>query len=209
MLGEKERAMVAVKIKLPIEEYLEVERQGETRLEYHQGILHTMAGGTINHSTLCNNTGFLLNSAVFGGGNTCRAFTSEVKIEIEKAERYVYPDAAVVCEAVEESDTIKGAIRNPKLVVEVISDTSADYDRGAKMRYYLSLPSVMKYLLIEQDRPAVSLYRRQDKGNLGRFHYADGLESSIELLTLGTHLALRDLYRDVEFPPTDEVVTIP
>lgn len=191
--------MEAVKIKLPIERYLEVEREGEVRMEYHRGDLYAMAGGTIDHSTLCNNIGYLLNRGLADKDSGCRAFNSEIKVEIEKAERYVYPDAVVVCGELEESKTIRGAIRNPKLVVEVLSESSDGYDRGAKMRYYLSLPSVTEYLLIEQDRPGITLFRRTGKGNLMKFDYAEGLQSRIELETIGGGIGLKEIYRNVAF----------
>jgi Uma2 family endonuclease len=189
--------MQAVKIKLPVDQYLRIEQEGETRMEYHHGDLYAMAGGTLNHTTLCGNAHYLLTREL-KKGSSCRAFNSEMKIEIEKADRYVYPDASVVCGSVEESDTVAGAIRNPVVLVEVISKDSASYDLGAKMRYYLSLPSVREYLLIEQDRPAVSLYRRQGPGTLGSFHYADGLDDSIHLASLKVDISLRELYEDVK-----------
>ncbi|CAH1002163.1 hypothetical protein LEM8419_03080 [Neolewinella maritima] len=191
--------MVAVKVKLPIEQYLEVERQGEVRLEYHHGDLYAMAGGTINHTTLCTNVSAILLRETKRRGEGCRTFNSELKVEIEEAAQYVYPDATVVCGPVKESDKIMGAICNPTLVVEVVSDSSGDYDRGAKMRYYLSLSSIQEYLVIEQDRPAVTIYRRQGPGTLGRYDYADGLDSSIVLECIGVTLLMAELYADVDF----------
>ena len=122
-----------------------------------------------------------------------------MKVEIEKAEKYVYPDASVVCGPVEESDNIKGAILNPTVVVEVVSNDSGSYDRGVKMRYYLSLPSVKEYLVIEQDRPAISIYRRQGPGTLGQYIYADGLKADFHLESIDIRIAMAELYEDVDF----------
>jgi Uma2 family endonuclease len=192
-----------MRIKLPIEKYLSTERQGQVKMEYHQGDLYAMAGGTLNHTTLCTSISAILYRETKRSGTKCRALNSKMKIEIKRANRYVYPDASVVCGPVEESDKIKGAIRNPVIVVEIISEDSAGYDRGPKMRYYLSLPSVREYLLIEQDRPAVSLYRREGPGTLGSFHYADGLDDSLHLATLNVDLSLRELYEDVDLKEVD------
>ncbi len=158
-----------------------------------------MAGGTIQHSLLCNNVAGALRAEINEWGKKCIAFNSEVKIEIERADRYVYPDAAVVCGKINESPTIRGAIRNPRVVVEVISETSARYDQGAKMRYYLSVPTVKEYVLIDQDRVHITVYRRQEDSSLGSFHYADGLDATIELTSIGITLPLAELYRDVDF----------
>lgn len=195
--------MVAVNVKLPIEQYLEVERKGEVRLEYHRGDLYAMAGGTVAHSTLCTNVSALLHREAKAAAKGCRTFNSEMKVEIEEDGRYVYPDATVVCGKVEESKNIKGSITNPTVVVEVVSKDSGDYDRGTKLSWYLSLPSVQEYMIIEQDRPYVTVFRRQGPGTLGRFVYADGLSASIFLESIDVTISLAELYADVEFgaPP--------
>lgn len=77
-------------------------------------------------------------------------FSSEFKTQIEEADRYVNPDATAVCGKVDQSDETVGAITNPVLVIEVVSDSSESYDRGQKYRYYRRLPSVKEYLLLEQ-----------------------------------------------------------
>ncbi|MCP9237252.1 Uma2 family endonuclease [Lewinella sp. JB7] len=189
---------VAQVTKLPISEYLSFEHRGEMRYEYHNGEVYAMAGGTIAHTILSSNTQRLIGNALTVAGKNCISLNSDVKIEIEAAHRYIYPDAAVVCGKINESTMIKGAILNPRVVVEVISETSADYDRGAKMRYYLSLITLKEYLLIDQDKAHVTLYRRHEESNLGSFHYADGLEDSIELKSIGVILPLRELYQNVD-----------
>ncbi|PPK84407.1 Uma2 family endonuclease [Neolewinella xylanilytica] len=186
--------------KLPIDQYLSFEQEGEVRYEYHAGEVYAMAGGTINHTILSSNALRLLGNALQRAGKNCLAVNSDIKIEIERAERHVYPDAAVIYGKINESDTITGAVRNPRVIVEVISETSADYDRGAKMRYYLSLPTVKAYLLIDQNRVHATLYRRHEDNNFGSFHYADGLEATIDLQSIGVSLSMTELYRNVSQP---------
>ena len=188
---------VAVNSGIPIDRYLALEATDQLRYEYHAGAVYAMSGGTIQHAKLCSNVLGMLREALRTKGKNCFAFTSEVKIEIERANRYVYPDAAVVCGEIKESNAVAGAIRNPRVVVEVLSDSSGAYDRGAKMRYYLSLPTVKEYVLIEPDRPHVTVYRRHGDGKLGSFHYADGLDDSIALTSIGAVLPLAELYRNV------------
>jgi len=172
------------------------------RYEYHCGKVFAMAGGTINHTTISGNAHYLLARELRARKNNCRAFTSELKVEVVAAKRYIYPDAAVVSGKINESDKIKGAVRNPKLVVEVTSKDSGNYDRGDKMRYYLSIATVREYLIIDQDTASVTLYRRDKSSNLGRFYYADGLEDEIHLDSLGISLSLKELYENVTFLDT-------
>ena len=182
---------------VPIDRYLSLEAEDHLRYEYHAGEVYAMSGGTIQHTILSTNIQRMLGNAMRDKRKNCIALNSEVKIEIERANRYVYPDAAVVCGKINESDTIKGAIRNPRVVVEVVSESSGDDDRGAKMRYYLSLPTVKEYVLIEQGRPHVTVYRRHEDGELGSFHYADGPNDTIELTSIGAILPLEELYQNV------------
>jgi Uma2 family endonuclease len=197
--------MQAVMSKIPIERYLAIEQQGDVCLEYHHGSLYVKPSGAINHARLCGTVSYLLYRES-KQQNTYQTFGSGMKIEVERAGRYVYPDATAVRTPLVESDVIIGSIANPTVIVEVLSKESGNYDRGPKMRYYLSLPSVREYLLIEQDRPAVSLYRRRASGNLGSFHYADGLEDSIELESIGITIGLAELYADINFPSPDQPI---
>lgn len=167
------------------------------RYEYHYGEVFAMAGGTINHTTLCGNAYRLLDREIRKKDLSCRAFTSELKVEIVTAKRYLYPDATVVCGKLNESETIKGAVRNPRIIVEVTSSDSGNYDRGDKMRYYLSIPTIREYLIIDQDTASVTLYRREKTSDLGQFHYADGLDSEIILDSLGVSISLEELYENV------------
>jgi len=103
-----------------IENYLAIEQEDQIRYEYHDGQLVRMAGGSINHSAICNNVAFALTSATRNTGN-CKAFNSEMKLEIKRKTKYVYADAGASCPDFKESEHITGAITNPCLVVEVLS----------------------------------------------------------------------------------------
>lgn len=158
-----------------------------------------MAGGSLAHALIVANLGFLLIRETRANGNDCRAFTSELKVEVSEGSRYVYPDASVVCPKPNESHVLKGSVRNPKVVVEVISPSSAGYDQGAKRRYYFFIPSVEEYLLVEQDSPVVTLYRRRKGDDLYRIITIEGLEETIELTSINVELTLKEIYQDVDF----------
>ena len=185
-----------------LEDYLALEQETGERYEFHEGELFAMAGGSYNHSLICSNVAGELRNLV--KGRPCTSFNSELKIQIQEQQRYVYPDATVVCSEPKKSTTMSGAITNPTLIVEVVSKESGDYDRGAKFRHYFSLPSVKEYLLIEQDRPQITLFRRHGNAQLFSVVYADGPEDAIELKSIGTSLELSEVYADVTFPPEKE-----
>lgn len=187
--------------KYTIEEWLALEAEDGIRYEYHYGDVYAMAGGTLNHGTLGDNTFFELETHFRKNGGRCRAMSSEFKIEIAKAGRYVYPDTVAVCRSIEESDQVKGAIINPVLVVEVTSKSSEAYDRAIKYDYYISLPSVKQYMIVSQLHPLVTLYNRNPATNVFDLPPVEvrGLAADIDLFSVGFQMPMQALYRNVEF----------
>lgn len=187
--------------RIDISQYLEIESSGDVRLEFHEGELFAMAGGTINHSTVCNNIAGELRNATRKTGS-CVSFNSEIKVEVKPGGKYVYPDAGLACPKLQESKSLTGAITNPCLIVEVTSDSSGNYDRGAKLKYYFSLPSLQEYLIIDQDRPIITVFRR--RGDLMRMDTYTGLEATVPLESIAAELTMRDIYEDVELLPLED-----
>jgi Uma2 family endonuclease len=188
-----------------IEDYLAIEQEDRVRYEYHDGQLVRMAGGSVTHSDICNNVATALTNLTRASSSGCRAFNSEMKIEVAPGGKYIYPDAGASCGKRKESDRLKGAITNPVLVVEVLSPNSIKYDTGAKLRFYFSIPSITEYLIVYQDRAEVMLYRRHGNGDLFGLHSAEGIKSSIELNSISSALKLADIYYGVDFADAEQV----
>jgi Uma2 family endonuclease len=137
-----------------ISDYLAIEREDQVRYEFHDGELFAMAGGTLAHPTICNNVAGELRDITRKAGS-CVTFNSEIKIEVKPNGKYVYPNAGLACPKFKASKNITGAITNPRLIVEVTSKDSGNYDRGDKLKYYFGLPSVMEYIIVDQDQGTV------------------------------------------------------
>ena len=195
--------MIAQSIqKLSVEEYVDLEQSTQTKYEYHNGEVFALAGGTINHSILCARIHSQLSHQLIAKKSDCETFTSEMKLNIEHSNSYVYPDAMVVCGEFKVGVQLKDAISNPVLIVEVLSKSSADYDRGDKFHKYRTINSFQEYLLIEQDKPVVELfYRKKDTGTwqIDRF---EGLERSFLLQSLSIEIDMNALYKKIEFEKT-------
>ncbi len=181
---------------IAISDYLSIEREDDVRYEFHNGKLYAMAGGTIAHSTICNNVAGELRDLTRKTGS-CVSFNSEMKVEVDANRKYVYPDAGLACPEFKESENIVGAITNPRLIVEVTSQESGNYDRGDKLKLYFSTPSIMEYLIISQDQAEVTVWRR--RGDLFKLDSYSGLDAVIPLESLAGELALSDLYENVTF----------
>lgn len=156
--------------KYSIEEWLALEEATGIKYEYHFGEIYAvcqgelkpgevtdMAEGTIAHTIICGNAFRSLENHFEENDGDYQAFISEIKIEIDKAGRYVYPDTLAVCGDVQESTTTVGAVLNPALVIEVTSASTIEYDRVGKFKYYTSLPSVQQYAVVSQVGPLVTL----------------------------------------------------
>ncbi len=185
-----------------VEEYLVFEAKSEVKHEYENGQIFAMAGGTPNHGAIATNMSSALKNALRAKGKKCRVWSSDLKVHIEKYSSFVYPDAMVVCGELEMKGT--DAIQNPLLIVEVLSSSTASYDKGAKFRKYISLSSFMEYVLIEQNQPLVHAYSRQVEEETGRkdwsMRFALGLEESIYLKSIDCEIALTDIYEYIDFP---------
>jgi Uma2 family endonuclease len=180
-----------------LEEYLALERASDRKFEFHDGQIVCMSGGTIQHATIAENVRSALRERLRGKG--CRAFGSDLAVLVPAGRPYRYADAGVACGEVRyQTIDVRHALENPVLLVEVLSKSSAAYDRGAKFAEYKSIPSFAEYLLVDQYRARVTHRFRLDDGTWFEETYTD-LGAIVALRTLGIELPLREVYEDVQF----------
>ncbi len=182
---------------LRVEEYLQFDRSSaEARYEYIDGQMTLLAGGTLNHATVSLNVASLLRNLL--RGHPYRVFSSDARVQLAET-RYVYPDVTVSCDRRDRGQT--DIIQSPRVVVEVLSPSTEDYDRGRKFSYYRQCPSMQEYVLIDIQQQTVEVCRREKK-DLWSFH-AYGVGDDLELLSLGVQIPIVAMYEDVEFPSQD------
>jgi len=177
------------------EEYLAFERAAEHKNEYFDGEIVAMTGASRKHNLIAGNVFAELKRQL--RGKPCEAYISDMRVRIQSANLYTYPDVVVACDAPEFEDAEVDTLLNPVLIVEVLSKSTASYDRVEKFGYYRTLPSLEEYLLVEQAQYHVVQYVRQKDG---RWLLADirGAEGRIELSSVGCVLKLADVYERVE-----------
>jgi len=191
--------------KLTVEEYVELEQSTNTKYEYHDGEVFAMSGGSFNHSILCAQINFQVRNQLSKSDKNCFVFNSEMKLHIEKYNKYFYPDAMVVCGDFKQPDDFKDAITNPVLIVEVLSKKTEAYDRGEKFEKYQSIHSFEEYVLITQDKPKVEVfYRKQNTQNSQntnnwQLDYYEGLETTFYLQSLKINVEMKALYDKIKF----------
>ncbi|MGB3756727.1 MAG: Uma2 family endonuclease [Rivularia sp. (in: cyanobacteria)] len=142
--------------KMTIEEYLEWEPQQELRYEYVNGEVFAMTGGTIPHNDIALN--FYRNLYPHLRSRGCKANVSDVKVQVTPQSPYYYPDVIVSCDS--EDLNARKFYKNPKLIAEVLSPGTSSKDRGEKFIYYLKMPSLQEYILIDSEKISVERYCR-------------------------------------------------
>ena len=167
-------------------EYLDFEKKAQVKHEYVDGFVFAMAGAGNAHNLIALNIGALLRPAT--RGTMCRAYLSDMKLAVSD-DTYYYPDVFVTCD-----DLDANIKQNACFVIEVLSDSTSDIDRGEKLRNYRKLPSLKAYILVSQKNKLVEVYRRLDDGSWRHEIIEDG---AIELPCLSLELSLEDIYEDV------------
>lgn len=176
-----------------VEEYLAKDRDAELKSEYHDGELFPICAVSVEHGQLAINVGHCLRSRI--QGPNCRIVASPVRVRVSPS-KFVYPDIFIVGGKAQLTDEHRDTITNPKVIVEILSPPTADYDRGGKFELYRELPSFEEYILIEQDQYRVETRLRQADGNwlLRRF---DGLQAVLPIQSLNFSIPLSEIYSDV------------
>jgi Uma2 family endonuclease len=143
-------------------EFLAWEREQPTRHEFFRGEVFAMAGGSVRHNALCASVNAALYAAVQRGG--CRVLSSDQRVGVAAGERYVYPDVSVVCGPVVLEAGTSDVLANPTVLVEVLSASTEQYDRGLKWEGYQRLASLTDYVLVSQGEPRIEHFRRAADG---------------------------------------------
>jgi Uma2 family endonuclease len=174
------------------DEYLAYERDSGLKHEYDDGLIAAMAGGSRRHNALASRVTAALENA---RASDCVAFQSDQKLRVLATGRTTYPDASIVCGPIEgdPADPSGSTITNPNLIVEVLSPSTAEEDRGGKWQHYQLIPSLREYVLVSQWPPRIELFRRLSSGS---WEYRDVTEGQVQLLG-GAMLDLAVLYRDL------------
>ncbi len=181
---------------VPLEEYLEREERAEYKSEYFDGEVFPMFSATPQHAMIVANVAGALWQPL--RRKPCRLYTSELRLRVTPTGLYTYPDVMVVCGGLQLVEGRNDTVTNPVAIVEVLSPSTQDYDRGQKFEHYRTLPTLIDYLTISQEKPHVEHWTRQAANRWLLVEFAD-LGQSIELSSLGCVLPLTEIYDKIEW----------
>jgi Uma2 family endonuclease len=173
-----------------LRDYLDVEEMSPIKHEYLGGEIVAMAGGTPEHAALSAAVVLLLGEQLRGG--PCRPYSSDLRLRVLATGLATYPDAAVVCGEVQTDPESPTHVTNPTVLVQVLSASTEDYDRGEKREHYQRIESLREYVLVSQDRPRVELFSRSSDGAWSQSTYGSG--ETIDLPSIKCRLSVDELY---------------
>ena len=182
----------AVHHRYSYDEYLAYEADSAMKHEFEDGEIYAMAGGSRRHNALASRISAALENA---RKPTCFAFQSDQRIRVLATGKATYTDASMVCGPIEgdPADPSGATITSPMLIVEVLSPSTEQADRGSKWQHYQLMPSLQEYVLVSQSHRRVERYRRLASGD---WEFHDATEGRVQLLS-GATLDLDQLYRDL------------
>lgn len=178
------------------EAYLEMERASDTKHEYYKGEVFAMSGASWEHNVIVKNINTLV--LPFLKGKPCDMFGSDLRIHIPENTLYTYPDFSIICGKPETNDEEKDTIIKPSAIIEVLSKSTKDYDRGSKFMLYRSINTLNEYITVDSLSISIEIYTRNPDNTwiLSEFKQ---LSNQFVISTIGLTMLLKDVYEDVAF----------
>jgi Uma2 family endonuclease len=170
-------------------EYLQVELASTIKHEFLDGAIYAMAGGTPEHAVIAANVIAALHAQLAGG--RCRVYTSDLRVRVKPTGLTTYPDVTVVCGERETDPEDANTVINPTLIVEVLSPSTADYDRGDKLAHFQQIASLREVVLIDHASRRISIYRRSAGGFSHTEHQSP---EPVQLHAVNAALTLEGVY---------------
>jgi len=174
------------------EDYLEGERVSPIKHEYRRGHVYAMTGAKKPHIIIGSNLVMLLGNHLLN--TPCLVLSSDIKVRLQEANCYYYPDVAVTCDERDTGST-EDFILYPSLIIEVLSPSTAAFDRGDKFADYQTSPSLQEYVLITQSEIKIECFRVNAEGNWVSQTYRQGEE--LELMSIDFRCPIAQVYQKV------------
>ncbi len=191
----------AAKGRMTAHEYLALERRALTKSEFLNGRVFAMAGGTREHSIIATNIAAEIHARV--KGKPCTVYNSDMRLKVQTTEYFAYPDVQVACGEIQMEEAEQDTLLNPRIIVEVLSESTAAWDRGGKFWYYRHIEAFTDYVLISQETWLVEHYTRQPNGSW-LFQVAQGSGGVLTLDSVGCSVPLADIYAKTNVDPANK-----
>ena len=189
------------KVRVTVAEYLSMERASSDKHEFAFGEIYGMGGASARHVEIVGNIASELRTQL--RQRPCRVYSTDLRLCVDADHRYTYPDVVVVCGQPQFLDDQLDTLLNPDLIVEVLSDSTRNYDRGDKFQQYRGVSSFREYLLVDQAKAHVERYSKQNDGTWSLWE-TDALHEVVHLESIGVKLPLSEIYFKIDFETNGE-----
>ena len=180
------------------QEYLAAELVAERRSEYLDGTIVAIPGASLIHASITQNCLKTLEARMPA---SCDVYLSAVRIQAPQVRSYFYPDVLVVCGPILLAETLPDTVTNPTLIIEVLSPSTDNYDRGDKFHFYRTIDTLQQYTVLWQTEARAEVYTRRESGWV--LSDISGLDATLPIPSLQCELPFQDLYQRVVFPPAE------
>ena len=180
---------------LTIEEYLDFEESSEEKHEYFQGEVFAMAGAGDPHNEIFSNLFLELGNQLKGKG--CRPYGSDKRLHIPENTLFTYPDISIYCGEKKKFEKNENTSLMPTVLIEILSPSTKNYDRGGKFKLYRDIPSLKEYVLVDSESISVEIFRLNSVNHWELEEYKS-IEQSLVIEALNVTLSLRDIYEHTE-----------
>ncbi|MDQ3748113.1 MAG: Uma2 family endonuclease [Acidobacteriota bacterium] len=192
-----------------VEDYLKIDRTEDERYEFLDGEIYAMAGESGAHGDICANLSGIIYNQLLNSNCRYRVKDTKIRSGMFPPKRPLvkgmisYPDIVVICGEPEYHDEFRDVVLNPTVIIEVLSESTEQFDRSEKFhRYQLWNLTLTDYILVSQDKPLVEHYIRQSDGSW-KFYFYDGLEREFSIESINSRLRLADIFYRIEFEERD------
>lgn len=176
------------------EQYLAFERTSEVKHEFFNGAIFAMAGASKAHNLISSNLVRVIGNELVD--RPCSVYSSDMRVKSEGAKKYSYPDLVATCQDEAFEDEQEDTLLNPRLIIEILSNSTEGYDRGDKFFHYRQIESFVEYVLVSQKSSHVERYVRQ-ADNTWLYSEYKSLDEKVELSSIGCEVSLGDIYNKV------------
>ena len=182
------------------QEYLWLEKRANYKSEYLEGEIYAMAGGSPAHNQIAVN--LIIDLGLAFRGKPCRVLNSDTRVAVNANSFYTYPDLSIVCGPLQFVPDHNDTITNPLIIIEVLSPSIRNYDRGLKFERYRSIPTLQAYVVVDSERVFIECYRKVEHGNWLLETLSNLVDTLVlEAAQLKIPLSLNSIYDKVGVPP--------
>jgi len=193
----KEPAVAYGKQKVSIEEYLEMEQSSIEKHEYYKGEIFAMSGAKMPHNSISKNLlGTLFTKLK---GKKCQPYGSDVRIHIESNTLFAYPDISIICDEVITRNNDDFNVLNPVVIIEILSQSTKNYDRGEKFKLYRDIPTLKEYILKDSESIHIETFRLNEKNHWELEEY-NFVTEELYVKAINEKILIADIYEGVKIP---------